>query len=271
MYLLLCINQSPALIPIALRAAFWGYNLPFTALPKDVQLHLPLFPAMNAGLTLAELNSVDEDVINRVLKAMPVCRQISGKPDLGYIWNSVTIVAERAITLPVTVLYVMTVAFAFTTDISNAILTKVLELRSGVCVMQPIPVSFLIFSYTSIPKFILDVVFVTLIGFKTTTYYMQALNKKWSGAILMKTLGQGAFLCYLSICLTILLLMLLPLLAPEFFFIAESVLFSLFAMTVNRLVLGMNKANLRGLNDFTSQHSHEVDIAFAMSTSFTLT
>jgi len=176
---------------------------------------------------------------------------------------------SQAITFPVTVLYVITVAFAFTTDVSNVILTKVSELRFGICLMQPVPTSFLSFTYTSIPMFTLDVVFVTLIGYKTTTYYMQALNKKWNGAILMKTLGQGAFVCYLSICLTILLLMLLPLLAPEFFFMAESVLFSLFAMAVNRLVLGMNKAHVRSLNDCTSGRSHEVDIAFAMSTSFT--
>ncbi|EIW79063.1 hypothetical protein CONPUDRAFT_145243 [Coniophora puteana RWD-64-598 SS2] len=130
--------------------------------------------------------------------------------------------------------------------IASGILTQASEPQLGVCLMYPVKTS--VTDYTSIPMLVTDIIFMTFIGYKTITYYRKSLNKRWIGATLMKRLGQGSVVCYISVCLAELLAMLLQLLAPYLIFMAGSIFFSAYAMAINRLVLGMNKTSKRNLN-----------------------
>jgi len=154
---------------------------------------------------------------------------------------------RKAVTRTVTALYVLTVLYSLGMGaIASEILIKTSEPQLRVCLMYPVKTS--VTDYTSIPMLVTDIVFMALIGYKTITYYRQSLNKQWIGAALMKRLGQGSVMCYISVCLAELLAMLLQLLAPYLIFMAASIFFSVYAMAINRLVLGMNKTGKRKLH-----------------------
>ncbi|EIW74946.1 hypothetical protein CONPUDRAFT_77734 [Coniophora puteana RWD-64-598 SS2] len=130
--------------------------------------------------------------------------------------------------------------FALVGNVAYVVLNKAPVELLGICIREPVAVSFLTPTYVSIPMLVLDIVFMTLIGYKTITYYAQSVNKKWAGAALMKTLE------------------------PYVFFVAQSVLFSFFAMAINRLVLGMNKVNMQQLRGDQTTGVTESSVVFAL-------
>jgi len=120
-----------------------------------------------------------------------------------------------------------------------------------------------------IPMMAMDAILMLLITSRIIQHYRSTFDRTWTGASLMKTLGQGAVLCYSCVFLSGVLLVFLSLFTPWMFSsLGPPVLVSLSTISINRLVFWMNKAGrAQGYNSSTSLFTVDSTIRFTSGSS----
>lgn len=168
------------------------------------------------------------------------------------IWPNVEVILQyhlfavygykRAIMVPVMGTFVLCSGLAWGLALGNIIIAAQLSSppELGICTSPKTP----LLTASWIPLMVMDALLMVLIGFKTVKYHLQVVDRSWTGASLMKTFGQGAFLCYCCVFFSGVLLVLLSLLTKApFTSLGGPVLVSLSTMSINRLVFDMNKVS----------------------------